>query len=117
MEEWQPATIDEVQRIIEQDLKTCDAEQARVFKQCAIDPYLTPIFRYGKKESVVVVARKDNEVIYWEDVEEGFNVSPIDSEGSILEHWCNQDQLGFALNAWVEGRGLAGRFAPARPLE
>jgi hypothetical protein len=116
MEEWQPATIEDVQRIIEQDLKACDAQQTRAFKQYAIKPYMASILRYEQKESVVVVARKGNEVIYWEDVEEGFNVSPVDSEGNILEHWCNQDELNFALNAWIEGRGLAGR-GPARPLQ
>lgn len=117
MEEWRPTTIEEVQHIVEQDLKMCDAEQVRAFKQYAIELHTASILRYGKKESVVVVARKDNEVIYWEDVEEGFNVSPVDSEGNVLEHWCNQDELGFALNAWIEDRGMAGRFAPARPLD
>jgi predicted esterase YcpF (UPF0227 family) len=72
--------------------------------------------RYGVNESVVVVARKGDEVIYYEDVEEGFNVSPISQEGRILEHWCSQDELRFALNAWIEGRGLHGRFGPAQPL-
>jgi hypothetical protein len=117
MEEWRPATIEEVQRIVEQDLKTCDAEQVRAFKQYAIEPYIASIFRYGKEEGVVVVARKGDEAIYWEDVEEGFNVSPVDSEGNIIEHWCNQDELGFALNAWIEGRGLQHRLQPARPLQ
>ena len=116
MEEWRPATIKEVQRIAEQGLKTCDAGQVRAFKQYAITPYMAPILRYGKKERVVVVARKDNEVISWEDVEEGFNVSPVDSEGQIL-HRCNYDELGFALNAWIEDRGLSGRFGPATQLK
>ena len=74
-----------------------------------VEPYATPIVRYGQPESVIIVARRDNEVIYWEDVEEGFNASPVDENGTILEHWCNQDQLGHALNAWVEGRSLPGK--------
>ena len=113
---WEPATIEEVQRILEQDLKTCDAEQTDAFKKYAVEPHLAPLLRYGNMDSVVVVARKEDEVIYWEDVDEGFNVSPVDHAGQILEHWCNQDELGFALNAWIEGRELPGRFGPAQPL-
>jgi hypothetical protein len=117
MKKWQAATIQEVQRIVERDLKTCDAEQSDAFKRYAIESYSASILRYEKKESVVVVAQKDDEVIYWEDVEEGFNVSPLDSEGNILEHWCNQDELGIALNAWIEGRDMPYRLQPARPLQ
>ena len=50
---------------------------------------------------VVVVARNVNEVIYYEDVEDGFNVSPLGPRGEILEHWCNQDELRLALNCWI----------------
>ncbi len=117
MEEWQPATVEKVKQIVEEDLRTCDAEQLTTFERYAIEPYVAPIVRYGKIESVVVVARNGNEVIYWEDVEAGFNASPIDSNGRILEHWCNQDELPFALNAWVKGRGRSGRFGPATVID
>ena len=98
MHEWQPATVDEVRQIVNRDLKACDARQLTAFEKYSVEPYIAPIVRYGKRECVVVVARKANEVIYWEDVEEGFNLSPVDAEGQILEHWCNQDELGLALN-------------------
>ena len=49
--------------------------------------------RYGKMETVVVVARNGDRVIYYEDVEDGFNVSPLSSDGQVLEHWCNQDEF------------------------
>ncbi|HWF06468.1 MAG TPA: hypothetical protein VHA06_22450 [Candidatus Angelobacter sp.] len=110
---WQSAAVEQLKLIVHGDLETCDAEQFAIFTRYAIEPYLAPIVRNGTIESVVVVARRENEVIYWEDVEEGFNVSPIDSNGQILEHWCNQDELGLALNAWIEGRGLATRVRPA----
>ena len=60
--------------------------------------------RYGKMESVVIVARNGDQVIYYEDVEDGFNVSPLSPDGQVLAHWCNQDELRFALNAWIDGR-------------
>lgn len=104
---WKPATIAEVKLILQKDLATCDAEQKAAFNRYRVEPYAAPIVGHGQPESVVVVARKKNEVLYWEDVEEGFNLSPIDENGTILNHWCNQDHLGCALNAWVEGRSLS----------
>ena len=114
--EWKPASIKEVKEILQKDLSDCDQEQLAVFNEFAVEPIAVPIVRYGQTESVIVVARRNNEVIYWEDVECGFNVSPIDENGIILEHWCNQDELRWALNRWVDGRSLPGRFAPARPV-
>ena len=65
--EWKPATIDEVKEIVKADLKRCNADQVAVFQQYSVEPLLAPIVRNGKEESVVVVARKSNEVIYWEE--------------------------------------------------
>lgn len=68
-------------------------------------------------EHAIVVARRVDEVIYWEDVEGGFNISPIGPDGRILEHWCNQDELRLALNAWIEGRARTVRLGPAEPIK
>jgi hypothetical protein len=102
--EWHPTTIDEVKEIIKRDLARCDPRQVVVFGQISVEPYLAPILRYGAIENVVVVARKADEVIYWEDVEEGFELSPLGPDGRVLEHGCNQDDLSIALNRWIEGR-------------
>jgi hypothetical protein len=109
MDDWQAATVDEVNEIVAKDLKVCDAEQLAVFKKYRVETFSAPLLRYGKIESVIIVARNGDQVIYWEDVEEGFNVSPIGTDGVVLEHWCNHDDLRLALNAWVDGRGLPGR--------
>ncbi len=103
--EWQPATVEAVKRIIEGDLKACNGKQVAVYEKYSVEPYHAPILRYGEMESVVVVAQRQDEVIYWEDVEEGFNCSAVGTDGRVLEHLCNQDELRLALNKWVEGEG------------
>jgi hypothetical protein len=116
--QWNPATIDEVKDILETDLEKCDPQQFAVFRQYSVEPYFAPIVRYGKVEKVVIVAHRAGEVIYWEDVEEGFNISPLGSDGLVLEHWCNQDDLSTALNQWIEGRERHyGNSSPAKPLK
>jgi hypothetical protein len=114
---WEPATVDDVKKIIQNDLAECDDEQVAVFEKYAVEPYLAPLLRYGEMVRVVVIARKADEVIYWEDVEEGFNLSPVSPDGRILEHWCNQDKLCFTLNTWIEGRTRPVRLGPATPIE
>src|SRR4051794_23458686 len=113
--EWRPATVEAVKKIIQDDLQKCGDEQIAGFKRYAVQPHLLPILRYGKMENVVVAARRGEEVIYWEDVEEGFNLSRIAPDGRILEHWCNQDALSLALNAWIEGRARPRAISPSDP--
>jgi hypothetical protein len=113
---WQPATLEDVKKILKADLEKCDPQQIAIFKQYSVDPYFAPILRYGELENVVIIAEKSGEVMYWEDVEEGFNISPVGPDGRVLEHWCNQDDLGISLNEWIEGRAKHQNFSPAKPL-
>jgi hypothetical protein len=115
--EWKPATVEEVKQIIKNHLANCDQEELETFRTYGVQPYSAPILRYGRLENVVVIARRGEQVIYWEDVEEGFNVSPIGEDGRVLEHWCNQNELRFALNSWIKGRSGPTKLRPAIPVE
>jgi len=117
MDEWQPATIEHVKRLVDRHVLDCDEKQLALFKTCAVEPFAAPITRHGNRDTVVVVARNGNEVIYYDDIEDGFNVSRVSTDGEILEHWCNQDDLRCALNYWIEGRTPSVKFGPARPIE
>jgi hypothetical protein len=92
--DWAPATRAEVKQILIRGAETCDIEQKEALDRYGVEPCVAPIVRYGRCESVLVVARKDNEVIYWEDVEEGFNLSPVDERArspntfAIRTHWA-----------------------------
>ena len=77
MNDWQPATIEGINEIIATDLKDCDSEQLAAFDKYRVEPFSAPLVRYGQMESVVIVARNGDQVIYYEDVEDGFQVSPI----------------------------------------
>jgi hypothetical protein len=60
-----------------------------------------PIERCDVIKNVFIVAQCWNEVMYYEEVEDGFSFSIIDENGKILEHWCNQDELKYALWHWM----------------
>ncbi len=110
---WEPYTRAQVERIVEEQLLQCTPEQAAMFEQHRVPLRLAPIERYGKDERVFVVAQRGKEVLYWEDVEEGFNTSPIDESGRILEHWCSQDELTHVMYRWIHGHNDGLRRGPA----
>ncbi len=114
MAEWRPITKRKLEDLICTQLPECTPEQKDAFEKYRVPFRQAAIERYGKSERVFVVAQRGNEVMYYEDVEQGFNFSPEDAEGKILEHWCDQDELKHALWHWT-GRPKQGRRGPAKP--
>ena len=103
MDTWEPISEGELVELVEHQLKECPPKLAALFEAHRVPPFRAPITRNGQVESVFVVARKGSEVMYFEDVEDGFNFSPLSPDGQILEHWCNQDELKYALQRWSDG--------------
>jgi hypothetical protein len=115
MAQWQPATREEVQAILDEDLRDCSPEVRATFDTHRVPLRQAPIVRYGNEEHVYIVAQRDDEVLYWEDVDEGFNFSRLDEDGRIVEHWCNQDSLSTAMQHWM-GHPQQERCGPAEPI-
>lgn len=116
MSDWKHTTEEELNKIIAEDLKECTAGQIALFDKVKVRPRTTPIVRYGKLEKVFVVAESEGEVIYYEDIDEGFNISPLTGDGKIAQHWCNDDKLGWALERWLTPNGQYYNLGPAQPL-
>lgn len=100
MNEWKPITKGELEALIEGQLSECSSNQKEIFNKYRIPLEEHKIVRYGKDEKVFVVALRGNDAMYFEDIEYGFNFSPLDEDGTITEHWCNQDELKYALSRW-----------------
>ena len=100
MNDWRPIERNELEALIEEQIQECSLNQKKIFNKYRVPLEEREIIRCGKLEKVFVVARRDNEAMYFEDVEYGFNFSPLDEDGSIIEHWCNQDGLTYALSRW-----------------
>jgi hypothetical protein len=94
-------TREELDDLIKTQLTGCSPEQRSFFENCAVVPYLVPIYRRGRAESVFVLAKANGVVLYYEDVEEGFNISPLSHDGSIASPGYEQWELGHALEHLV----------------
>jgi hypothetical protein len=89
--------LDELDALLGAQLADCSPEQSRLFDSCRITPQRTRIERFGVTETVFVVARAGDSVLYYEDVEEGFNIAPHCTDGRICSTSCEQWELRHAL--------------------
>ena len=101
MATWRPITADALEQIVERQLAVCEVAQQQAFRQLSTALRAVPIVRSGNVESVFVVAQCGNEVLYYEDVEEGFNLSQLDSNGGIASPGFEQWELCHALHHWL----------------
>lgn len=97
MESRSPATENDVSSIVDRDLKDCPEELLTFFSKVRVSLRTVRIVRSGRIESVYVVAERDGTVIYYEDVEEGFNLSRLGDDGSIATPGWEQWDLCQAL--------------------
>ena len=101
MDRWQPIALDELAHLVQRQLAECEPAQREAFRQLQIPPRAMPIVRGGKVESVFAVAERGNEVLYYEDVEEGFNISSLDTSGAVAKPGYEQWDLKHALHHWL----------------
>ena len=98
---WKSITQDQLQTILDEEFVRCTPQQQEILKSHAVPFRKIPIIRSGNKEYVFVVAQRGNEVLYYEDVEGGFEISSLAKDGSIENSGSNQDELCWALKKWV----------------
>lgn len=97
MARWSASTIEEIDELVARELCACPDDLAELFASIRVPFRAVPIMRSGAPEHVFAVAERDGVVVYYEDVEEGFNLSRLASDGSILtpghEQWRLRDAL------------------------
>lgn len=96
--QWRPISKEELEDLITEQLSECTPEMRRVFAACRTPLRRAPIERGRGIEEVFVVATLPNGAMYYDDVEEGFEVSPLRPDGSIATPGCSQLRLTHALH-------------------
>lgn len=95
---WKPITEIELLALLERELSNCTIEQQNVFSTYRVEPYKVPIHRLGKLEDVFVVAELPIGVVYYEDIEEGFEFDSLGPDSAIPKQGCNQYELRHVLS-------------------
>ena len=97
---WKPIQLEDLDRIVECDLADCSDDERSYFASVAITPERWQQSPWGDEGGGFwVVAVAGNRALWFNDIEEGFNVSRFTERGTIprSEYWCNQDPLRRAL--------------------
>ena len=116
--DWRPLTREELQRTVERELADCTDEQRAYFNIVAFEPTKWSQTPYGDEgDGFWAIAAHHNRVLWYNDIEEGFNVSAFTEWGTIPtnEYWCNQDELRFALPALMGDH--MWKAGPPEPLD
>ncbi len=98
MENWQPVTVEELEAIVKQQLSDCSPHQRSAFALHRVAFYQVPIHRFGKLEQVLVVAHLPSGLLYFEDVEEGFQVGKLQQDSALHSQNCDQLELVHVLS-------------------
>ena len=102
MSTWEPITDDEFLELFKEQYKELNEQERKTFNRYMMDFWKAIIVRseqYGI-EHVYVVAQYKNGVLYFDDVEYGFNISTIDEKGRILIPGGSQATLKEAILNW-----------------
>jgi hypothetical protein len=115
---WRPITLEDLRGRIRSGLSHADDELRSFYERVACEPTKWRQHPWGDPGGGFwIVAVHEDRVLWFNDIEEGFNVSRFEAAGRIPgdEYWCNQDELHRALRNLRDGDGV--RLGPPRPIE
>jgi hypothetical protein len=95
---WTPINKPELEQIIKVQLEELNSEESTFINRIRCQLQEAKIKRFGKIENVFVVARTKDLIVFYDDVEEGFEVSTVDDSGVISEYGFNQFTLQHVVN-------------------
>jgi len=118
---WEPLSETEVWDEINSSYERMSLEEKNLWEAIKIIPEKWQEISYGKEGGGFwVVALIGSTVVWYNDIEEGFNRSKYHQYGIIDEYWCNQDNLEWAvqhiINEIKEGYPSGGKAGPPEPI-
>ena len=114
---WKPIDLVDLQAQIAAGLQAASDDLKSFHRRVAREPTKWDLHPWGDRGGGFwVVAVLENQVLWFNDIEEGFNVSTFQREGQIPDdqYWCNQDEYHWALKRLREGDDY--RLGPPRPI-
>src|SRR5690349_4498673 len=93
---WTPISKQKIEQHLEwcNDILSVEADCLRFWEYIRISPEKWQEYTMGNEGGGFwVVGIFGKNVIYYNDIEEGYNTSPFTQYGKIDEYWCNQLEL------------------------
>ncbi len=94
---WQPITWHDLSNIIDRSLRTCCPEDRAFYEQHRIMPMSVGLKRTQGVEQVFAVAQIEDRVVFYDDVEDAFEVARLGGNGVLEFDCCGQFEFQEAL--------------------
>ena len=120
MLDWKPITETALRARVAQGEARMSQAQQRLWEAVRIEPEKWQQHPYGDQgEGFWVVALVGMTVIWYNDLEEGFNRSRYSTYGTIGDYWCNQDELELTVQWLMDAlrRGTDLVLLPSKPFK
>jgi len=116
---WQPITVSELHTEIQKTEHGLTEGLLRFWEIIKITPEKWHEKSYGNEgDGFWVVAIFGKKVIWYNDIEDGFNISVYTKYGEIDEYWCDQNELRWVVtnlfNALLTGNKIISRGGPEK---
>lgn len=98
MEAWEPAALAWVADRLQREMELLHPSHRARLARLLVTPY-SVLVESHPGESVVVVGEHEESVLYWSDVEDGWELDSLTSGGGITERGCSQLDLGQVAHA------------------
>lgn len=90
---WEPITVEALEEIVARQLDACTGDQRAAFAAYRVPFYPVPLHRFGGREEALVVAVLPQGLLYFEDVEEGFEIGVLGEDGALPDQGCGQFEI------------------------
>lgn len=118
---WTPLSEEELWDMLNSAWQRMTPAQRRLWEAIRIDPEKWIQQPYGDMGGGFwAVGLLGRQIVWFNDIEEGFNCSEYTTYGTIGTYWCNQDQLEktvqHLLNSVTTGESTGYGFGPPQNL-
>jgi hypothetical protein len=98
---WRPISRSEFDSLVAEQEAGLDGRQKETLDECRVEPWQAVIRRseMAGDERVWVIAERRGEVLYFDDVEWGWNFSAVSEKGRILRPGGRQGELAGVLGS------------------
>lgn len=103
---WSPYSLAALEELVDRDRSGCSETERHFFDSIRVEPEKWRLSPWGDEGGGFwVVAVHRDRALWFNDIEEGFNVSQYVTRGEIPsdEYCCNQDGLALALGKLQRG--------------
>jgi hypothetical protein len=121
MQEWKPIELNELYDEILKTESDLNGDLLNFWQLIKIDPEKWSEPQFGNEGGGFwVVAICGRKVIWYNDIEEGFNISYYKEYGKMIGYYCNQDELRWSVtrlfNLIKTGGEIIGQAGPPQPF-